>query len=416
MTAQPTSGATPPTVRLYWSRPQDRQFTATVTGVNGQTVALDQSLFYPEGGGQASDAGMLHWDGSEAIISDVQKEAEIIWHTLEGQVPDVGTVVTGALDWQRRSRHSQRHTAEHLLAQAFWRVNRAFGVKSVSMRGPECTLDLSGQPGESHVHSAQQLLQETLREGLTLETLMVPADELQRFPLRRPPQVSGPVRVVLFRLAGGEIWEASACGGTHLPLGVQAAPVVILRTERVKGDLTRITFMAGEEAQERLSRVYGQAQMLARSFSVGIDRLPERVSDLQADLVSVEARLATVQGELAAQLLDQATWLDLPGGQMALVQPSEQVKTLPLPEQADLLPALLEGATRHPDRVVIVLTTGGSCGVSSTLPQYPAGALLRSWLQEAGGRGGGRPELARGQTDSPEAFGKVVLAWRDALS
>jgi alanyl-tRNA synthetase len=266
------------------------------------------------------------------------------------------------------------------------------------------------------VHSAQELLQETLREGLTLETRMVPADELHRFPLRRPPQVSGQVRVVLFREPGGAVWEASACGGTHLPLGVQAAPVVILRTERVKGDLTRVTFMAGEEAQERLSSVYGLAQMLARSFSVGIDRLPDRIADSRAELASAEARLATVQGELAAQLLDQAQWLGLPGGQLALVQFSEQVKTLPLLEQTDLLPALLEAATRHPDRVVVVIAPNGSCGVSSTLPQYLAGTLLRSWLQEAGGRGGGRAELARGQTDSPEAFGRVVLAWRDALS
>ena len=415
----PTASSPPPTDKLYWSQPQARTFTATVTATRGQHVTLDRTLFYPEGGGQSCDAGTLLWEGGGATVSDVQKEGDTIWHTLEGQPPTVGSGVTGTLDWKRRYRHSQRHTAEHLLAQAFWRVNAAFGVRSVSMRGPECTLDLAGQPGESHVLAAQALLNEVLREGLSLETVMVPAEALDAYPLRRPPQVSGQVRVVLFREPGGAIWEASACGGTHLPTGAQAAPVVVLKTERIKNDLTRVTFMAGEEATERLSGVYAQTQALARGFSVGVERLTGVVDGQRAELTATGHRLTTAHRELASQALKQASWHRIPGGEVALVQPAETFPNLPQLEQDELVPYLLELAAQRPDCVVVVLAPDGGCGVASSLPQssaqYSARTLLNGWLAQAGGRGGGRPELARGQAERQGDFRLAVQTWKDAL-
>ncbi|WP_407570662.1 alanyl-tRNA editing protein [Deinococcus altitudinis] len=399
----------PATEKLYWTRPQERTFTATVTATDGQRVALDRTLFYPEGGGQPCDSGTLDWPGHTAQVSDVQKDngraaGETVWHTLDGQPPEVGSRVTGTLDWARRYRHSQRHTAEHLLAQAFWRVNPAFGVRSVSMRGPECTLDLAGQPGESHVLAAQNILTERLREGLTLQTVMVGADQLSAYPLRRPPQVEGEVRVVLFRDADGEVWEASACGGTHLPVGVQAAPVVILRTERVKNELTRVTFMAGEEATERLSAVYGQAQALARGFSVGMERLPERVADLQAELRAAQEAAAALRRQLAAGMLAQAEWKPMAEGRFAWLETAD-----------DLLLPVLEAAGNQPGSLSVVLAPDGSCGVASGMAEYPAQTLLKGWLAQSGGRGGGRAELARGATPQPELFRNAVLGWLDAL-
>jgi alanyl-tRNA synthetase len=423
MTALPIPDAAPPTERLYWSHPQARSFTATVTAIRGQAVALDRTVFYPEGGGQACDAGTLNWTGDTASwrgqrpwgrfaaqVTDVQKAGDTIWHTLEDAapeqtLPEVGTTVTGELNWTVRYRHSQRHTAEHLLAQAFWRVNPAFGVRAVSMRGPECTIDLAGQPGPSHVAAAQELLTERLREGLTLDTRTVPDSELNAYPLRRPPQAFGLVRLVLFRGTEGNIWEASACGGTHLPLAVQAAPLVVLKTERVKGDLTRVTFMAGEEAQGRLSGVYAQAQALAQGFSVGIERLPERVADLQSELRRAEAKLAQVRRELALHLLGGANWRAVPDGQVALIETED-----------DLLAPLLQVAGERAAGVTVVLTFSGRCGVASSLPTFPAQMLLRGWLAEAGGRGGGRPELAQGQTEQPEAFRRIVMDWSNALT
>ena len=191
--------------------------------------------------------------------------------------------------------------------------------------------------------------------------------------------------------------------------------MVVLKTERIKHDLTRVTFMAGEEAQERLSGVYAQAQALARGFSVGIDWLPERVTQLQDELKGAERRLTTAHRELASQALRQATWHRIPGGELALVQPADTLPDLPQLEQNELVPYVLELAAQRPDCVVVVLAPDGGCGMASSLPDYPAHTLLRAWLAQSEGRGGGRPELARGATERPEDFRNAVLAWLNAL-
>ncbi|GGR35775.1 alanyl-tRNA editing protein [Deinococcus ruber] len=396
-----TDVALPATERLYWTQPQAQHFDAEVVATDGPHVALNRTLFYPEGGGQPCDTGTLTWNGAAVQITDVQKRGGVIWHTLTGDVPPPGQRVSGELDWARRHRHSQRHTAEHLLAQAFSRVLPQFAVQSVSMRGSECTLDLAGQPSEAHAQAAQQLLMSMLRHDLILDTQVVTADQLTNFPLRRPPQVSGNVRVVLFRTPDGEIWEASACGGTHLPRASMAAPVVILRLERIKGGLTRVVFMAGEEATERLSQVYGQALSLARSFSTSLDLLPLRVQDTRDELTAQTAETDHLRRELAAVRWHGAAHQQIVGGTFTCVQLDDE----------RLLRPLLDQAARQPQSVTAVVCSSGQCGIASSLTSFPAGTLLRAWLEAAGGRGGGRPELAQGQTTSPSVFLETAAAW-----
>ncbi|WP_309572786.1 alanyl-tRNA editing protein, partial [Deinococcus sp.] len=236
---------------LYHDLPPHLDFTATVTAVDGLRAELDATAFYPEGGGQSGDVGRLRWNGGEEAVTATRRDRATgcIWHELDGAPPPVGTSVAGDVDADARWRHAQRHSGEHLLAQAFARVNPVFAVEAVSMTSPECTLDLRGDPGETHVRAAEALLRETLGRGdLILHTPVVAEEELGAYPLRRTTKVRGQVRLVIYEDAAGTPFDVSACGGTHVPRAAMAAPVVVLRTERVKGGLTRVVFMAGEEA------------------------------------------------------------------------------------------------------------------------------------------------------------------------
>src|ERR1043166_4026693 len=84
-------------------------FAATVTGVDGQRVALDRTAFYPTGGGQPYDTGRL----GEARVVEVRKEGDQVWHTLadDGPVPSVGDTVEGEIDWNRRHQLMRTHSA-----------------------------------------------------------------------------------------------------------------------------------------------------------------------------------------------------------------------------------------------------------------------------------------------------------------
>jgi misacylated tRNA(Ala) deacylase len=109
------------TEQLYQTDSYLDEFDAQVTAVDGQAVTLDATAFYPGGGGQPHDVGRLSWDGGSATVVKVKKQGGNEWHTLEGDVPPVGTMVHGELDWDRRYQLMRTHTALHVLCGVVWR-------------------------------------------------------------------------------------------------------------------------------------------------------------------------------------------------------------------------------------------------------------------------------------------------------
>ncbi len=383
---------------LYHQDSTALSFTASVQAVNDSEIALDATAFYPAGGGQSADYGVLRWDGGEAGVVDTRKDkvTGVIWHKLDGAPPAVGTPITGEVNAARRWRHMARHSGEHLLAQCFVRINPAFAVDAVNMTHPECTLDLRGNPTEADVRAAETLLRETLaRQRLMLDTPTVPEEELGQYPLRRETKVRGQVRLVIFRGEDGQPFDVSACGGTHVPQASLAAPVVALRTERIRGGVTRVVFMAGEEASEYLGGVYRDSRALAQTFSVPVERLTERVEALRTDLADSKADAAGLREKLA-RVLVEATPPDTLG-----------LRWLELDDPSLLVPVLNDVPTGE---VRVALAEGGRCGIASARPGVHAGELLRAALAVTGGKGGGRPELAQGSTLEPGEFLAAVQA------
>ena len=91
-------------------------FTGTVVGVDDQAIALDRTAFYPTGGGQPHDTGTL--EGLQ--VTDVRKAGGLVWHTVDGTPPAVGTAVDGEVDWERRHALMRTHTALHVLCGVIW--------------------------------------------------------------------------------------------------------------------------------------------------------------------------------------------------------------------------------------------------------------------------------------------------------
>ena len=109
------------TEHLYQLDSYVREFDAVITATDGQSVALDRTAFYPGGGGQPADVGMLTWDGGSAQVVKVKRRGADLWHTLGGDPPLAGTTVRGMLDWERRYRLMRTHTALHVLCGVVWR-------------------------------------------------------------------------------------------------------------------------------------------------------------------------------------------------------------------------------------------------------------------------------------------------------
>jgi misacylated tRNA(Ala) deacylase len=93
-----------------------KEFNAMVTKIKKDYVILDQTAFYPIGGGQPSDTGYLIWDGDKVIVKEVMKKGDSVKHVIEGEKPAVGTKVQGVIDWDKRYSHMKMHTAQHILS------------------------------------------------------------------------------------------------------------------------------------------------------------------------------------------------------------------------------------------------------------------------------------------------------------
>jgi len=106
---------------LFQTDAYAKEFDATVTAVEGNAVALDRTAFYPGGGGQPNDAGMLTAGGQTWAVSKVRKANNEVWHEVDGEPPVVGAGVRGIIDWDRRYRLMRTHTAMHILCGVIFR-------------------------------------------------------------------------------------------------------------------------------------------------------------------------------------------------------------------------------------------------------------------------------------------------------
>lgn len=368
-------------------------------GADGVWVTLSASAFYPTSGGQLHDTGRL---GDQPVL-DVALKGGRVWHRLEGASLRPEQEVEGVLDWERRYRHMQRHSAQHLLSQAFVRVSRAYATHSVSLRGPDCTVDIAGDPGDDELASAEHLANTFAYADLPVTSFEVDEQELDDYALRRLPKVHGRIRLV----AMGDI-EIAACGGTHVAATAETLPIKLLGSERVRGGLRRVTFRTGWEALEDYGAKHQLAADLVQRFSAPLDALGGRIVRLQEELAETRA----AQAEALRRRADEVAERLLRDGRVrrgARVVSAEVDDALLDAVAAALgeregVAALL--AARSERRARLAFVAGPGSGVDVR----PA---LRAALSEIDGRGGGRPDRAQGAGTRPEALDSALqAAWR----
>jgi len=402
-------------------------------------VVLEESVFYPTSGGQLHDTGRLEHAGGTARVVDVvaardragpteTAPAETVLHRIEGPAPTVGDEVRADIDWDRRYRHMQRHSAQHLLSQAFLHVGSAFETRSVGLTSPDGTLDLAGEPDDEALEAAFEQARRWAYQNLPIEAFEVDESEVDRYPLRRPPKVSGKIRLVRM----GEV-ELSACGGTHLRSTAEVLPLLSLGRQRIRGGLTRVTFRAGIEAGERAAATVELADRLARTFSARWDELPERVEALREERASaqgeaVAARAAWAEAQLREALraaLQEPMSLSGEGGGTQ----AAPVVRLSVSDAAQLAPLAEAAKTVAPEAIALLAAAdgcadGGAAGGKVWLlfqagPQAPTETdlrpVLKAALAEVDGRGGGKPDRVQGAGERPERVEAALAAAEDVL-
>jgi len=190
-----------------------REFDAIVIAVADNRVALDSTYFYPTGGGQPHDTGTL----GAAHVSEVRKEGDLAWHTLQGPIPNVGDVVHGVVDWERRFKLMRTHTAMHILCGVIWNEWQV-PVTGGNMEPLSARMDFEFDPlPEGFAERVEVLVNEAIERDHPITVGFLPRDtavmdeDLIRTKVSLIPETVKEIRVV--DIVG---LDKQADGGTHV--------------------------------------------------------------------------------------------------------------------------------------------------------------------------------------------------------
>ena len=146
------------TRKLFWEEPYSREFKANVVAIDGDKIELDQTLFYPRGGGVSSDIGTL---GGQRVVETTKDGVRII-HNLESAIGiEVRQRIEGSIDWERRHRLMRMHTAGHLLSALFYRSNCLITGNQIDVERSRMDFNLEvfdRSQIENHVSEANRLI------------------------------------------------------------------------------------------------------------------------------------------------------------------------------------------------------------------------------------------------------------------
>lgn len=295
--------------RLYYEAAAALEFSAVVTDVrldshavaeNGQKeqlwqVALDRTAFYPAGGGQPWDTGVLVATAKSGAVLEVpverveEDEAGEVWHYVRKPLPE-GTEIVGRVDAERRMDHVQQHTGQHLLSAMFL---KELGAKTVSFHlgADSVTIDLAIEKvSEEELRRVEAAVNRVIYEDRAMRPTWVERAEaeamLDRGELRKLPERVGPMRIVEM-----EGVEFNACGGTHVRSTGAIGGLLVRRVEKVKQG-QRVEFCCGLRAVRAAARDYALLRQTGLLLSVGAADIPDRVQRLLEDKKAAVKELA----------------------------------------------------------------------------------------------------------------------------
>ena len=236
------------TEKLYLADAELRIFDATVQAVNDDFIELDKTAFYVTGGGQPHDTGLLSWNNTEALVEDVRTVEGRVWHQLAGEIPNVGSEVTGIVDDERRHQLMRTHTAMHILCGVMWqRWQRVVTGGNMDTLSGRMDFELDEFP-PGFAEQIQELCNEELAAERPVAVSFLPRSEavldrdLIRTKVNLIPEAVEEIRVV--DIVG---LDKQADGGTHVASTGQVGRIEITKTESKGRGFKRVRFVLHDD-------------------------------------------------------------------------------------------------------------------------------------------------------------------------
>lgn len=367
--------------KLYESTPYLTHFSGVVESCTpskkGFDVILNQTAFYPEGGGQPYDTGTL---GGASVLEVHERNGRVV-HTCT-EALEVGSTVEGKINWERRFDLMQNHSGEHIVSGI---AHSKWGCDNVGfhMGSDLITIDLNILMDEEQLHELERDVNRYILEDHPVVITFPTPEELDVLEYRSKKALSGQVRIVSFPGA-----DTCACCGTHVASSGQIGLVKLLTVQKFR-DGVRIELLCGNRAFAYLSRALEQNRIVSNLLSAKLFETGMAVERLLTENESLKSRIHSMEDQHFTQMAQNY---------------AEQSNIILF--ETDLTP---DGLRRL--CAALLETCHGRCacfsGDDSQGYKYAIGHVggdLRSFTKELNqalsGRGGGKPDFVQGSVSA----------------
>jgi len=377
--------APPSTNKLYYKDQYQRSFQGKVLLSYKNYLVLDQTTFYPEGGGQVGDTGIIRVGDIEYKVVDTQKVKDYVIHILdkEANIPE-GTTVYGEIDWQRRYRIMKHHTGTHVILSAARKVLGEHVWQAGAEKTPQkARLDITHykMPTEEEIKKIEDLANYVINDRRPVRPFNINRIEAE-MKYGVSIYAGGVPEGAEVRLIEIKDWDIEGCGGTHLSNTSEIGALKIINVEKLQDGVIRLEYVAGDVVSQYARAQEEKIKEMSKSLNTSPSQLEARVKRLLEEEEKKEQLLSSYR-RMVLNEIDRIARKDVVSDVTLYV-----IKDI---YDDELVKEAMRKLTSSPKTVVLSMTVREAnrvveIGVSKDLKVDKIIEKLRS----LGGRGGGK--------------------------
>ena len=242
---------------------------------DGLWLAFDQTVFYPGGGGQLADKGMIN----QQPVLDVKVEDDRIWHQVQPANEEDWSSARMQIDWSWRYYNMQQHSGQHLLSQLLW--ERQLKTVSVHLGEAHTLIEVEGAtPQIDQLPQIEARANEKIRQAVPIRAYWVERDDVQNLPMRKPAGEWTKLRLVEI-----EGQDYSACGGTHVRNTSEIGLIKYISMEKIRGHF-RLKYKIGQAAYDYLNTLHNLTRELMDKLHTDPEQFAVKLESLESELAA----------------------------------------------------------------------------------------------------------------------------------
>lgn len=364
---------------LFYRDPYAKEFDATVVSCNscdkGYAVILDDTAFYPEGGGQNCDTGTL----DKIEVHDVQRVDGTIVHYMNSPL-EIGKEVHGMIDWSKRFDNMQNHTGEHIVSGL---VHSQYGYDNVGFHmGKEVIqIDFNGPLDWKQLMEIEEEANSIVMKDEKVHIFFPEQEKLNQYDYRSKKELNGKVRLVEIPNA-----DLCACCGTHVTRTGEIGLIKILSVAKNKGGV-RVEMVSGTRAVQCVQRIASANRTIMDLLSCRIYESADAVNRLLEE----NRKQSTIVHDLQAELI-QYKLMNMKENESLLTDVEEGLDRVTMVHMGN---AMLK--EKHAGVACVLSKEGNGYAYFICSESVPLSSLAKKLNQELSGRGGGRNDNIQGR-------------------